>query len=97
MLYIRQTEEFEEWLDGLRDKAGRAIIARRLQRVAAGNLGHVKSIGSGVSELKIDFGPGYRVYFKQRGDAIDVLYGGDKDTQDRDIRRAKELAEKLED
>ena len=96
MPQISQTEEFEEWLYKLRDVKGRAVIARRLQRVAAGNLGDVKPVGEGVSELRIDFGPGYRVYFKQRGDEIVVLIGGDKDFQDRDIRKAKELAEELE-
>ena len=96
MPQISQTEEFEEWLDKLRDVKGRAVIARRLQRVAAGNLGDVKPVGEGVSELRIDFGPGYRVYFKQRGDEIVVLIGGHKDSQDRDIRKAKELSEELE-
>lgn len=82
---------FEEWLDSLRDREGKAKIKGRLQRVGLGNLGDCKSVGEGVSELKIDCGPGYRVYFGERDSTIVLLLcGGDKSTQDRDIRKAKE-------
>ena len=82
---------FEEWLDSLRDREGKAKIKGRLQRVALGNLGDCQSVGEGVSELKIDCGPGYRVYFGERDSTIVLLLcGGDKSTQDRDICKAKE-------
>jgi putative addiction module killer protein len=81
---------FEEWLLGLRDVAARAIIRKRLNRVRLGNLGNTRGLGSGVSELKIDFGPGYRVYYGEDGPKIVVLLvGGDKGSQDRDIEKAK--------
>lgn len=80
---------FDEWLDGLKDKAA-ARIAARLNRVALGNFGDVKSVGEGVSELRLVFGSGYRVYFGQDGDKIVLLLcGGDKGTQEKDIRAAK--------
>jgi len=82
---------FEDWLSGLRDVAGRAIVRKRLNRIRLGNLGNTRSIGDGVWELKIDFGPGYRVYFGEDGRRIVVLLmGGDKGSQDRDILKAKE-------
>jgi putative addiction module killer protein len=82
---------FEDWINGLRDVAGRAIVRKRLNRVRVGNLGNTRSIGEGVWELKIDFGPGYRVYFGEDGPKLVVLLvGGDKGTQDRDIAKAKE-------
>lgn len=82
---------FEDWLNSLRDREGKAKIKARLQRVALGNLGDCKSVGEGVSELRIDCGPGYRVYFGERDSTIILLLcGGDKSTQDRDIRKAKE-------
>jgi len=81
---------FEEWLDSLKDKVTVARIAARLNRVALGNLGDVKSVCAGVSELRLPFGKGYRVYFGQDGDKIILLLcGGDKGSQDRDIREAK--------
>ncbi len=81
---------FEEWLLGLRDVTGRAIIRKRLNRVRMGNLGNTRSLGDGVSELKIDYGPGYRVYFGEDGPRIVVLLiAGDKGSQDRDIEKAK--------
>ena len=81
---------FDQWLDSLRDKLTVARIASRLNRVALGNLGDVKSIGGGVSELRLAFGSGYRVYFGQDGDRIILLLcGGDKGTQERDIRVAR--------
>lgn len=82
---------FEEWLDSLRDREGKAKIKARLQRVALGNLGDCKSVGESVLELRIDYGPGYRVYWGEIGLTIILLLcGGDKSTQDRDIRKAKE-------
>ena len=81
---------FEEWLDDLKDKKVVARILARLARVRQGNLGDWKSVGEGVSELRVDYGPGYRVYFGQKGQTLVVLLcGGDKRTQDRDIRLAK--------
>ena len=94
---IRETEVFSTWLSGLRDPVTRARIAARIQRLALGNPGDVRPIGQGVSELRIDHGPGYRVYFVQRGAvAIMLLCGGDKRTQDRDIQIARRLAQSLE-
>lgn len=82
---------FEEWLDGLNDKKAVARILARLARVRQGNPGDCKSVGEGVSELRVDYGPGYRVYFGQKGRTLVVLLcGGDKRTQDRDIRLAKQ-------
>jgi len=98
MLEIRQTEEFERWLNRLKDSTARARILVRLRRLALGNTGDVRPVGNGVSELRIDYGPGYRVYFTQRGAVlILVLCGGDKSTQPRDIRRAIEIVGELED
>ncbi len=82
---------FEDWLMGLRDVAGRAIVRKRLNRVRVGNLGNTRSLGEGVWELKIDFGPGYRVYFGEDGPKLVVLLvGGDKGSQEQDISKAKE-------
>jgi putative addiction module killer protein len=82
---------FEEWLDELNDKKAVARVLARLARVRQGNLGDCKSVGEGVSELRVDYGPGYRVYFGQEGRTLVVLLGGgDKRTQDRDIRIAKQ-------
>jgi putative addiction module killer protein len=98
MLEIRQTEEFERWLARLKDAVARAKILVRLRRLAFGNPGDVKPVGGGVSELRIDYGPGYRVYFTQRGSVILlVLCGGDKRTQQRDIKRAIAIIDELED
>ncbi|HZW15503.1 MAG TPA: type II toxin-antitoxin system RelE/ParE family toxin [Brevundimonas sp.] len=80
----------------LRDRTARAIIARRIDRVASGNLGDVKAVGDGVSELRVDHGPGYRVYFVRRGQSVIVLLcGGDKSSQAKDILRAKALAQEI--
>lgn len=93
---LQETPTFESWMANLRDKLARAIILRRLDRVAYGNLGDVKAVGDGVSELRVDHGPGYRVYFVRRGDALIVLLcGGDKGSQARDIARAKALAREV--
>ena len=82
---------FEEWLDDLNDKKAMARVLARLARVRQGNLGDCKSVGEGVSELRVDYGPGYRVYFGQKRQTLVVLLcGGDKRTQDRDIRLAKQ-------
>ncbi|WP_454917075.1 type II toxin-antitoxin system RelE/ParE family toxin [Xanthobacter sediminis] len=98
MMDVRQTEEFSNWLAALRDAQARARILNRMRRLAAGNPGDVKPVGAGVSEMRIDHGPGYRVYFVQHGAVLVVLLcGGDKRTQERDIARAKALAETLED
>jgi len=82
---------FSEWLDGLKDIAARAIIRKRLNRIRMGNFGNTRSVGEGVFELKIDFGPGYRVYYGLDGDTLVVLLcGGDKGSQERDIRKAND-------
>lgn len=97
MIEVRQTEEFSKWLQGLRDERARARIAERLLRVEAGNFGDAKPVGDGLSELRIDYGPGYRVYFVRRGPVLVILLcGGDKRTQAADIKRAKRTARKLE-
>ena len=96
MTEIRKTERFAHWIDGLRDVRGRARILARIERLAGGNPGDVRHIGEGVSEMRIDFGPGYRVYFKRRGRALIILLaGGDKSTQARDIEAALRLARNL--
>jgi putative addiction module killer protein len=93
MVEIRQTPVFAKWLRGLRDMQARARIQMRLDRVARGLFGDVKPVGEGVNELRIDHGPGYRVYFVQRGQVLVVLLcGGDKATQARDILAAKAMA-----
>ena len=92
----RQTAIFTKWLKSLKDKKVQSIIAYRLARVEAGLMGDVKSVGDGVSELRIDFGPGYRVYFTKRGQkVIFLLNGGDKASQQRDIAKAKEMAAQI--
>jgi putative addiction module killer protein len=96
MLEIRKTEVFAKWLDGLRDIHARARILVRLERLAAGNPGNVKPVGEGVSELRIDYGPGYRVYYKKQGrEVVVLLTGGDKRTQASDIKTALRLARNL--
>lgn len=97
MVVVRQTETFSEWLQDLRDRKAAAKIAARLARIELGNFGDAEPVGEGVTELRIHFGPGYRVYVVQRGEVlVVVLCGGDKSSQDRDIRRAKEMARELE-
>ena len=92
-MQIRRTEEFASWLRDLRDRLGRAKILARIDRLDEGNPGKSRSVGAGVVEMKIDFGPGYRVYFIQRGEVVIVLLcGGDKSDQEKDIQRAKALA-----
>lgn len=93
---IEQTTSFAAWHASLRDLRAKVAIARRIERTATGNLGDVKSVGDGVSELRIDVGPGYRVYFTVRdGVVIILLAGGDKSTQATDIKRAKRLAQEV--
>jgi len=96
MFTIRETIEFSNWLTKLKDAQARARIVRRVDRLQQGNPGDVKPVGEGVSELRIDYGPGYRVYFIQEGKLIIVLLcGGDKSSQSRDISQAKALAKAL--
>lgn len=93
---MRKTAAFAQWLDDLRDLRARARIQVRLERLAAGNAGDVKPVGEGVSELRIDYGSGYRVYFKKRGvNIILLLAGGNKKTQSKDIRTALRLSRNL--
>ena len=90
---IRQTETFQKWERKLRDQKAKALIAARILRVANGLLGDVAPVSDGVSEIRIHYGPGYRVYFCQRGGEIIILLcGGDKGSQDQDIKTAKRLA-----
>ena len=96
MLEVRRTEVFARWLDGLRDVRARARVLVRIERLSAGNPGDVKPVGEGVSELRIDYGPGYRVYFKRQGRTVVVLLaGGDKRSQTKDIETALRLARHL--
>lgn len=96
MKTILTTDIFDEWLSSLKDRAGAMRIQARIDRVEDGNFGDIAPVGEGVSELRIHFGPGYRVYFTQRGlDVVILLAGGDKATQSKDIKNALELARKL--
>jgi len=98
MTEVRQTAVFRDWMAELADKRATERIAQRIVRLEGGLFGDTRSVGGGVSELRIDYGPGYRLYFTRRGSAIVVLLcGGDKGTQTRDIRMAKALAANLED
>jgi putative addiction module killer protein len=93
---IRQTDEYSRWFEKLRDHQARARILARVRRLSLGNPGDVEPVGEGVSGLRINYGPGYRVYFKQFGSTLVVLLaGGDKRSQGRDIKKAKELARNL--
>ena len=96
MIEIRKTQVYARWIDGLRDVRARARILARVERLATGNPGDVKPVGEGVSELRIDYGPGYRVYYTQQGQELVILLaGGDKSTQARDIKTALRLARNL--
>ncbi len=96
MIELIETDVFSNWIAGLRDVAARAVVVRRIRRLSMGNAGDVKSVGDRVSELRVDFGPGYRVYFTRRRSVIVVLLcGGDKSSQSRDIVRAKAIAKEL--
>src|ERR1035438_8934355 len=93
IIEFKQTETFRKWRTRLKDERARALIASRLDRLAFGNAGDVKPVGQGISELRIDYGPGYRIYFMKRGSTIIILLcGGDKSTQTKDIQTAKRLA-----
>jgi putative addiction module killer protein len=97
MIEVRQTARFTTWLASLRDQRARARILKRLDRAKAGNLGDVAPVGEGVSEMRIFYGPGYRVYFVQRGETVIVLLcGGDKSSQDDDIATARKLAKETD-
>jgi putative addiction module killer protein len=94
MLEVRQTDTFSNWLRALKDAVAR--IAARIRRLELGNLGDVKQVGEGVSELRIDYGPGYRIYFVQHGDTVVILLcGGDKRTQNKDVKTAKQMAKEV--
>ncbi len=96
MIEIRKTEIFAEWVDGLKDIRARARVLARIERLATGNPGDVAPVGEGVSELRIDYGPGYRVYYKQFGEFLVILLaGGDKQTQTKNIKTALRLAKNL--
>jgi putative addiction module killer protein len=96
MIEVRQTQAYSDWFDNLRDRQARARIDIRIRRLSLGNFGDTKSVGEGVSELRIDYGPGYRVYFVERDQSIVILLaGGDKSTQERDIKKAHKLAREL--
>ena len=97
MFTVRQTQEFQDWLDALRDVRAQVRIAARLRLAEAGSLGDWKSVGGEVSEMRVDVGPGYRLYFTRRGSILIVmLAGGDKSTQARDIKRAQRILKQLE-
>lgn len=94
MVKVVRTDDFDEWITKLKDKAGRLRILKRIDRLANGNAGDVKPVGNGVSELRLDVGPGYRVYYLQDGEVLILLLcGGDKSTQQKDIDRAHRLAD----
>ena len=96
MIEVRETEPFAEWFSKLRDERARAKILVRIRRLSLGNPGDVQPVGEGVSEMRIHHGPGYRVYFVQRGETLAILLGGgDKGTQERDIRAAIALAREV--
>jgi putative addiction module killer protein len=96
MFEVRKTDVFAKWIDGLRDIKARARILIRVERLIAGNPGDVRAVGHGISELRINYGPGYRVYFKQHGRKLIILLaGGDKDSQSKDISMALDLVQTL--
>lgn len=98
MFEIRKTSVYAEWIDKLRDVMGRARILARVERLAQGNAGDSKHVGEGVFELRVDTGPGYRVYYTQQGSQVVILLvGGDKSTQSKDINKAIRLAATLKD
>jgi putative addiction module killer protein len=97
MIEVRQTDLFANWLRKLRDEQARARVQIRIRRLSLGNFGDVRPVGEGVSELRIDYGPGYRVYFQQIGSLLVLLLlGGNKKTQDEDIAKAKKLAKEAQ-
>lgn len=97
MFAVSQSETFKRWFDRLRDGEAQARIDVRIRRATLGNLGDVRSVGKGVSEMRIDYGPGYRLYFTQRDQVVILLLcGGDKSTQTRDIKRAQRMVADLD-
>ena len=97
MIELRRTDAFQRWIEKLRDRQAKAKIAVRLLRLEAGLFGDAKSVGDGVSELRIPYGPGYRVYFTRRGrEVVILLCGGDKSRQSADIAAAKAMAKEIE-
>ena len=97
IIEIRQTETYRKWFDALKDRNAKVRIDIRIRRLSLGNPGDVKPVGEGISELRIDYGPGYRVYYvRKKNQIIILLAGGDKSTQASDIRRAQELARHVE-
>ncbi|WP_257282143.1 type II toxin-antitoxin system RelE/ParE family toxin [Endozoicomonas sp. ISHI1] len=97
MLKVQKTKQFAKWMTGLKDQRARSAIAARIDRLAFGQSGDAKPVGMGVSELRIHIGKGYRVYYKQQGKYLFILLcGGDKATQQRDIKMAKELVKLIE-
>ena len=96
MIEVRQTEVFADWVRGLKDRRAIARIDIRIRRLSLGNMGDVKSLGEGLSELRVDYGPGYRLYFVRRGERIVILLsGGDKKRQTADIARARQMLKEL--
>ena len=96
MIEVRETRTFTRWFEKLRDRNARSRIDVRIYRLSFGNRGDVKSVGKGVSEMRIRYGPGYRIYFSERGrNVVVLLAGGDKSSQSRDIRTAQELAKQV--
>ena len=97
MITVRETTEFEKWIKSLKDRKTRLVINARIRRISTGNFGDAKSVGDGISELIIDYGPGYRVYFTRRNlEIVILLCGGDKSSQSKDIEAAKRIANNLE-
>lgn len=98
MLELKQTETFRHWRSKLRDTKARALIASRLDRLAYGHVGDAAPVGDGISELRIHYGPGYRIYFRQRGKTLLILLcGGDKNSQAKDIKAAKQISDEWSD
>jgi putative addiction module killer protein len=96
MYKVQQTHKFSQWLIKLKDIRARIAIARRLERAQVGNLGDVKSVGENIYEMRVDLGPGYRLYYTIRGDELIILLvGGDKSTQTKDIEKAKTMAKEI--
>lgn len=97
MIHFKKSKEFQEWLDSLRSESARARVLAGLKNAKSGNFGDCETVGNGVSEMRIHYGPGYRVYFTRREEVVYLLLiGGDKSTQKRDIQRAKQIAEGLD-
>ena len=97
MITVRETDNFKKWIRGLNDKIAQSIINARIRRISVGNFGDVGPVGGDISELRIDYGPGYRVYFIQQSNEIVILLcGGDKSTQSKDVKAAKRIAKNIE-